>query len=127
MYSHDDLRAGLRQQLSVALRDRDRIAVAALREAIAALDNAEAIPTDADMPARSGEYVAGAAVGLGAAEAERRILDAEAQGAIVRAEIEARLAAATTYEKHGRSARGAELRSGAEVLLAALDAINGER
>jgi hypothetical protein len=127
MHSEDDLRTGLRQQLSVALRDRDRIAVAALREAIAALDNAEAIPPAADLTAQSSEYVAGAAVGLGAAEAERRILDAEAQRAIVRAEIDTRLAAATTYEEHGQSAWGAELRSGAEVLLAALDATDGER
>ena len=65
MHSEDDLRSGLRQQLSVALRDRDRIAVAALREAIAALDNAEAIPPAADLTAQSSEYVAGAAVGLG--------------------------------------------------------------
>lgn len=55
MYSDDDLRAGLRQQLSVALRDRDRIAVAALREAIAALDNAEAIPPDGDLKTEAGE------------------------------------------------------------------------
>ena len=127
MQFDDDLRSHLRRHLGTAVRDRDRIAVAALREAIAALDNAEAIQPDRDLQAETGEYVAGGVVGLGAAEAERRILDAEAQRAIVRAEIQTRLAAATTYEKHGRSARGAELRSGAEVLLAALDAINGER
>jgi hypothetical protein len=127
MHSEDDLRTGLRQQLRVALRDRDRIAVAALRQAIAALDNAEAIPPDSDLMVQSSEYVAGAAVGLGAAEAERRILDADAQRAIVKAEIDTRLAAATAYEEHGQSARGAELRLGAEVLLAALGAIDGER
>jgi hypothetical protein len=120
MQSDDDLRSQLRRHLCVAVRDRDRIAVAALRDAIAALDNAEAIPTDADMPARSGEYVAGAAVGLGAAEAERRILDAGEQRAIVRAVIEMRLAAASTYDEHGQSARAGDLRSGAEILIAIL-------
>ena len=120
MYSDDDLRAGLRQQLSVALRDRDRIAVAALREAIAALDNAEAILPDGDLQAGSSEYVAGGVVGLGAADAERRILDAGEQRAIVRAVIEMRLTAASTYDEHGQGARASELRSGAEILIAIL-------
>jgi hypothetical protein len=43
MQSDDDLRAHLRRQLRAAVRDRDRIAVGALRDAIAALDNAEAV------------------------------------------------------------------------------------
>ena len=119
----DDLRSHLRRHLGAAVRHRDRIAVAALREAIAALDDAEAIPPDGDLKAAAGEYVAGGVVGLGAAEAERRILDAETQRAIVRAEIETRLAVATTYDEQGESARSADLRLGAEVLLAALDAV----
>ena len=94
--------------------------MAALREAIAALDNAEAIPPDGDLKAEAGEYVAGGVVGLGAAEAERRILDAETQRAIVRAEIEIRLAAAITYDEHGQGARAGDLRSGAEILIAIL-------
>ncbi|HEX7211627.1 MAG TPA: hypothetical protein VF241_11955 [Propionibacteriaceae bacterium] len=126
MQSDDDLRPLLRRHLSAAVQDRDRIAVAALREAIAALDNAEAIPPDGDLKAEAGEYVAGGVVGVGAAEAERRILDADSQRAVVRAEIEARLAAAVTYDEHGQSTRSADLRLGAEVLLAALDAMGGE-
>ena len=120
MQSDDDLRPLLRRHLGAAVRHRDRIAVAALREAIAALDNAEAIPPDGDLNAGAGEYVAGGVVGLGAAEAERRILDAETQRAIVRAEIETRLAAAITYDEHGQSARAGDLRSGAEILIATL-------
>ena len=45
----------------------------------------------------------------------------ESQRSIVRAEIEARLAAATTYEEHGQGARAAELRLGADALLAVLE------
>jgi uncharacterized protein len=116
----DDLRSHLRRHLGAAVRDRDRIAVAALREAIAALDNAEAIPPEGDLKVEAGEYVAGGVVGLGAAEAERRILDAGEQRAIVRAVIEMRLAAASTYDEHGQSARAGELRSGAEILIAIL-------
>ena len=64
MQSDDDLRSQLRRHLGAAVRDRDRIAVAALREAIAALDNAEAILPDGDLQAGSSEYVAGGVVGL---------------------------------------------------------------
>jgi hypothetical protein len=53
--------------------------------------------------------VAGGVVGLGAAEAERRVLDVESQHAIVRAEIDSRLRAARTYEEHG--SRAAVVRS----------------
>jgi uncharacterized protein len=115
-----DLRVDLRRRLSAAVRDRDRVAVAALREAIAALDNAEAVPSDTELNTGAGPYLAGGVVGLGAGEAERRILDAGDQRAIVRAVIETRLAAASTYDEHGQSARAAELRSGAEILIAAL-------
>ena len=119
-----DLRIRVREQLRAAVRERDRIAVAALRDAIAALDNAEAVEPGEEQSAASSEYVAGGVVGLGAAEAERRVLDPEAQRAIVHAEIEARLAAATTYEQHGHSSRATHLRVSAEVLLAVLDAPN---
>jgi len=87
----------------------------------AALDNAEAVEPRQDVPTQGSEHVAGGLVGLGAAEAERRILDPESQRSIVRAEIEARLAAATTYEEHGQGARAAELRLGADALLAVLE------
>ena len=120
--SSNDLRGPLRERLSTAVRGRDRIAIGALRGAIAALDNAEAVKPDHDAGAQISEYVAGGVVGLGAAEAERRRLDTESQRAIVRADVEARLAAAATYEQHGQSERASELRSGADVLLAVLDA-----
>ena len=120
MQSDDDLRSQFRRHLGAAVRDRDRVAVAALREAIAALDNAEAILPDGELQAGSSEYVAGGVVGLGAAEAERRILDAGEQRAIVRAVIEMRLTAASTYDEHGQGARASELRSGAEILIAIL-------
>lgn len=70
MQYEDDLRVGLRHRLRAAIRDHDRIAIAALREAIAALDNAEAVPIDTDLNAQAGQYIAGGVVGLGAGEAE---------------------------------------------------------
>ena len=83
--------------------------------------NAEAVPLDEDFQPEVSQHVAGGVAGLGAAEVERQVLDAESQRAIVKAEIESTLTAATTYEQHGQSARAAELRLGAEVLAAVLD------
>jgi uncharacterized protein len=116
----DDLRTHLRRRLSGALRAQDRPAVSALRSALAALDNAEAVQPAEDFRQEASEHFAGGVTGLGAAEVERRVMDAESQRRIVNAEIEARLAAAATYEQHGHNARGADLRLGAEVLLAVL-------
>ena len=117
-----DLREQLRRRLSQAMRDRDRVATAALRDVIAALDNAEAVDPGEDVTSAASEYVAGGVVGLGAAEAERRVLDLESQRAILTADMEARLAAAATYEHHGHGARGAQLRAEADVLRAVLEA-----
>jgi uncharacterized protein YqeY len=116
----DDLRARLRRRLSGALRDQDRPAVSALRSALAALDNAEAVQPAEGFRPEASEHFAGGVAGLGAAEVERRVLDAESQRRIVKAEIEARLTAAATYEQHGQNARAAELRLGVDVLLAVL-------
>jgi hypothetical protein len=117
-----DLREELRRHLNQAMRDRDRVATAALRDAIAALDNAEAIDPSDDVTSAASEYVAGGVVGLGAAEAERRVLDLVSQRAILRADMEARLDAAATYEHRGHPARGAQLRVEADVLRAVLEA-----
>jgi uncharacterized protein len=116
----DDLRTHLRRRLSSALRDQDRPAVSVLRSALAALDDAEAVQPAEGLRPEASEHFAGGVAGLGAAEVERRVLTAESQRGIVEAEIEARLAAAATYEQHGQNARGAELRSGAAVLRAVL-------
>ncbi len=116
-----DLREELRRHLNQAMRDRDRVATAALRDAIAALDNAEAIDPGDDVTSAASEYVAGGVVGLGAAEAERRVLDLVSQRAILRADIDARLDAAATYEHRGHPARGAQLRVEADVLRAVLE------
>ena len=118
-----DLREELRRHLNQAMRDRDRVATAALRDAIAALDNARGGSTPATMsPLLASEYVAGGVVGLGAAEAERRVLDLVSQRAILRADMDARLDAAATYEHRGHPARGAQLRVEADVLRAVLEA-----
>jgi hypothetical protein len=95
--------------------------VSALRNALAALDNAEAVRPGEDFQPEVSQPIAGGVAGVGAAEVERRVLDVESQRALVRAEIESSLAAAMTYQQHGQRTRAAELRMGADVLAAVLN------
>ena len=81
------LRAALRTQLTTAMRARDRPTAGALRSVLAALENAEAVPTIDELPAVTSEYVAGAAEGLRAGEAPRRLLTPDDERAVVQREV----------------------------------------
>ncbi|AYF75251.1 hypothetical protein D7D52_16790 [Nocardia yunnanensis] len=112
------LRERLRAALPVAMKARDRAAAAALRSALGAIDNAEAVD---GAGARAGAIEA-SSVGLGTAEATRRELtEADIEG-IVRTEIGERLSAATEYDSlAGGADRAAYLRAEAATLAAHLD------
>ncbi|GAA3541874.1 hypothetical protein GCM10022222_26940 [Amycolatopsis ultiminotia] len=111
------MRAKLRDDLKAALKTRDRTAISALRSALAAIDNAEAVPVDQALDATVGnEHVAGAAVGLGAAEASRRDLTDADLRSIVENEVRERTVAAEDYERLGRAEEAARLRAEAAVL-----------
>ncbi|WP_244929467.1 hypothetical protein [Nocardioides sp. W7] len=113
------LRADLRARLTRARLDRDRAGAAALRSAIAALENAEAVPvaSGAAGPAEvSSEHVAGAAAGLGAAEAERRVLDDAEERAIVARERAELLDAAASYDAAGDPVAAVAARRAADLL-----------
>lgn len=110
------IEARLRTALRAAMRARDAVAVSALRSTLAALDNATAVPASGFLGPGS-EHVAGAAVGVGAAEAPRRELTEAEALAVVRAEIAERLAAADTY---GPGPAADRLRAGADKLTALL-------
>jgi len=112
------LYARLREALSPALKARDRVAVAALRSALAAVDNAQAV--DAPPAPRSGGVVAGAVTGLGAGEAPRRELSEGEIVAIVRAEVDDRREAAADYERAGKTDAAGRLTAEADVLAALL-------
>ncbi|MDG4825936.1 hypothetical protein O7635_29155 [Asanoa sp. WMMD1127] len=112
------LRDRLRRTLRDALRARDAVAAGALRSAIAAIDNAEAVDAGPD---RFGTEPLGVP-GVGAAEVARRPLDGAEVQRIVRAEAADRLAAAAHYELAGRSDAAARMRAGAELLTAIADA-----
>ncbi|MFF2086332.1 hypothetical protein ACFVVM_21350 [Nocardia sp. NPDC058176] len=110
------LRERLRAALKPAMKARDRGAVSALRSALSAIDNAEAIDT--------GDVKAGAledsAIGLGAAEAPRRDLSETEIEQIVRREIEERRTAAAEYDRLGAADRRDQLESEVDALTALL-------
>lgn len=108
----DDLRAPLRAALTVAMKARDRAAVSALRSAIAAIDNAEAVEVT--------EAVA-------SSEVDRRVVDAHEIERIVTAEIADLLRSAEEYERLGQAERAEELRTGAAAIAAAISTAIGER
>lgn len=63
----------LRMALKAAMTERDRTAMAALRSAIAAVDNATAVDATAVQPTAAGP-IAKAVAGVGASEVPRRRL-----------------------------------------------------
>jgi uncharacterized protein len=113
----------LRTALSAAMRTRDRPAITALRTALGAVANAEAVAVDPEPAAVTGDgAIAGAVAGLGAADVPRRELTAAAVAAIVRAEVDERRSAAAAYERSGEVERAATLHAEADVLDAVLAA-----
>jgi uncharacterized protein YqeY len=115
------IRERLEHALRAALRSQDRVAVSAVRSALAAIGNAGSVPPQAAPgPAASGQYFAGSADGPGAGEAERRSLSEGQVADIVRAEIAERQAAAGEYELRGHPGRGGRLRREAQVLESVL-------
>lgn len=116
---------GVRERLDLALRRalkaRDKVAVSALRSALAAISNAEAVaPGSVQVRGAQSAHVAGAAAGPGAAEAARRRLSEDDIAEIVRGEIAERESAATGYERHGHAGQAARLRREAETIAAVI-------
>jgi uncharacterized protein len=110
----DRLQAALR----VALKQRDTPAISALRSALAAIGNAEALPIAATQSGGGDQYLAGSVAGLGAAEAARRVLTDVEIADIVSTEISERRAAAARYEQAGHADRADRLRREADALAA---------
>ena len=115
------IRDRLHRALRDAMRARDSVAVSALRSALAALDNAGAVPAGQGPAAASGPHLAGAVAGLGAAEVPRRGLAAGEAERIVRAEIAEREAVAAGYEGAGHGEQARRLRQEARILASVLD------
>lgn len=92
-----DLRAALRGELKQAMRERNRDHVAAYRIALAAIDNAEAVPVGSEHHAKALET---SAVGVGASEVTRRELSHDEVHSLVRSEADDLRRAANDIEPH---------------------------
>ncbi len=112
------LREDLRDALRTALRERQRSTVEVLRSTLAAIDNAEAVPTQRDGTGA----VEASRLGAGASDVPRAVLDEDAVRAIVAAEVSDLESAARVYDGLGRADRGRELRTQAALLSEALRA-----
>jgi hypothetical protein len=113
----EPLRHRLQTALRVALKDRDKAAVDAIRSVLAAIDNAEAVDAKpASTTAPTSSHIAGAVSGAGAAEAARRELSEDDVRAIVRAEVRHLRSNADEYQRLGKDEDAARLRAQADVL-----------
>jgi uncharacterized protein YqeY len=113
--SSETVRDRLRRALPEAIKARDSVAVSALRSALAAIENAEAV--DVARPQRGWSP---APFGSGANEVERRRLTQVEMAGIVRAEAADRRVAAAEYERAGEREHAQRLRAEAEILASHL-------
>lgn len=118
MGAADEWRTRLRSALTVAMKARDTDAVAALRGAIAAIDNAEAVEPPDAANAASASAIAGAAAGVGSTEVARRDLSSAEVRSLVLAQIADRDAAAEWARAHGYPERADRLDREATALRA---------
>lgn len=113
----DVLRRELREALNEAMRNRQVVAIAALRSALSAIDNAEAPDAvHAPKPTAGHATFAGTVAGLGAGEVERHELSEAELAQLIEAEITDRDQTAETYRLSGRVDLADRLKAQADVL-----------
>lgn len=117
MRTVDEWKAALRAALKEAMRTRSTQASAVLREALAAIDNAEA-PDLRVAPTAAGGVFAGSAGGLGSGEVARLALTPEAVQAVIDRELQERRDAVALYEKLGKHDEASAVKAQLDVLLA---------
>jgi hypothetical protein len=114
------LRTALRAGLTAALKARDPDALAALRTAIAAIDNAEAVPAPDTGPPAASAHIAGARSGPGSTEAARQQLTVGELHNILRDQITERTREADRYQALGQASAAQRLIRQARTLEAYL-------
>ncbi len=105
------MKVELRRDLRAAMKQGDKGETALLRELVAALDNAEAVPLRQERPS-----VDRHAFGDGSAEGERRVLTRRDVHALMLGEIKARVEAAAEFARLGAEARSIALDAEIEIL-----------
>ena len=124
--SAETLPAALRRDLTAAMKARQPEAVAVLRTALAAIDNAQAVALPPDRPASTSAHIAGARSGAGSAEVPRRSLDPGELHAILRGQVAELTCEADRYAALSRTAQARRLRDQARLLAAYLPPRAGE-
>lgn len=119
MKTVEEWKAALRSALKEAMRARHAAKISALRETLAAIDNAEAADPSAAPRVEDG-VIAGGVAGLGAGEVARRVLSPEAVRAIIERELRERQDAEATYAKLGQLEQAEHLRAQLELLTSFL-------
>lgn len=107
------VRAVLRGAITRAMKQRDREAAGVYRTALAAIDNAEAVPPGTHATAGAIEE---SPVGVGRADATRRMLTDAEMAEVVRGEAQERVAAAESLDGANPDAAD-RLRREARLLL----------
>ena len=123
---NEDFTPGVRQRLRdvlrQAIRAHDPVAMAAIRTALATIENAEAVPESERVEPNAGhEHVAGTSLGVGAAEAPRRDLNEAQAIALVERDIREMEEEAKRLETSDHAARAARLRQEADTLRQVLE------
>ncbi|WP_372517920.1 hypothetical protein [Solirubrobacter phytolaccae] len=98
------------------MKARDKETTSALRTALAAIDNAEAVVAPDHVEAPSSEHVAGARAGVGSTEAERRALSLDDVHTLLQAQIDERAQEADRYDALGQADAAVRLRREADAL-----------
>jgi hypothetical protein len=114
------LRAALRAGLTTALKARDPDALAALRTALAAIDNAEAVQAPDTGPPTASPHIAGARSGPGSTEVARQRLPLGELHNILRDQIAEHTREADRYQALGQDSAAQRLLRQARTLAAYL-------
>ncbi|MET0908103.1 MAG: hypothetical protein ABWZ99_01440 [Ilumatobacteraceae bacterium] len=111
------VRGDMRRALTTAMKARDMTTVRAIRSALGAIDNAEAVDSTVEPDLIDADStIAGAVAGAGSTELRRRTLDDDDIDALLRAEIADRLAAVEEYRAAGATDRADLLDAEADVI-----------
>lgn len=105
------MKVELRRDLRAAMKRGDKGETALLRELVAALDNAEAVPLRQERPS-----VDRHAFGDGSAEGERLVLARREVHALMLGEMKARVEAAAEFARLGAKERSIALDAEVEIL-----------
>ena len=105
------MKAKLRRDLRAAMKRGDKGETALLRELVAVLDNAEAVPLRQERPS-----VDRHAFGDGSAEGERRVLARREVHALMLGAMKARVEAAAEFARLGAKERSSALDAEIEIL-----------